>query len=54
MTIPIPDTPDGQFAIGAAQPIAAATKRATVIAAGPGMRTGDGSAEIIQWLVTQS
>ncbi len=54
MTIPIPDTPDGQFAIGATKPIAAAIQRATAIAAGPGMRTGDGSAEIIQWLVTQS
>ncbi len=54
MTIPAPDTSDGQFAVGSLQSMKNAIERATVIAAGPGMRTGDGSSEVIRWLVTQA
>lgn len=54
MTIPVLDTSDGQFAAGAMSPVAKVSERATVIAAGPGMRTGNGSSEIIRWLVTHA
>ncbi|MEO1525705.1 MAG: NAD(P)H-hydrate dehydratase [Planctomycetota bacterium] len=50
MTIPLADTPDGQFARlddSDAQPILAMIRSTNAIACGPGMRTGAGA---VQWV----
>ncbi len=52
MTIPAPDTPDGQFAKAATATLQQPLERATALAIGPGMRTGEGAVQWVHLLAT--
>ncbi|QEF96726.1 ATP-dependent (S)-NAD(P)H-hydrate dehydratase [Stieleria maiorica] len=51
MTLPLPDTDDGQFASSATLP---STQSLNAVGCGPGMRTGAGSLRIVEALLQQN